>query len=94
MKRKLGKKWRPNKLTTKLIVVSLALEFWGVFGSFLLTLLLTYFISYFSRTQYFDRDMKFHSFSMCFHGKELITNTEVNLLFGKRYLIIAYFPHV
>jgi len=40
-------------------------------------------------TQYFDRDMKFHSFSMSFHGKELITNTEVNLLFGKRYGLIG-----
>lgn len=36
-------------------------------------------------TQRFDRDLKFHSFSMSFHGKELVTSTELNLHFGKRY---------
>jgi ATP-binding cassette subfamily F protein 2 len=40
-------------------------------------------------TQRFDRDLKFHSFTMSYHGKELITTTELNLLFGKRYGLIG-----
>lgn len=40
-------------------------------------------------SQVLSRDIKIESFSLSFHGRELISNTDIDLNFGRRYGLIG-----